>query len=389
MQGRDQDQEGAGEPGRARSARPRRFDDILVHPTQDLLRPPFMLFRGGPAWPWFWLRSDVRHCRYRLSIPLDRRPRAARHYPEDRAAAGIWCGPVTDHFGHMITDFAGRLAHSSIFRPDVPLVFSAADAPGKRPPSFFLDLLAHFRVSPDRVKIVTRPTRFDRLYVFPQAERLFGGPPDPAYLALLDRIVAAPPAPMDGSRLYVSRAGLAKGRFAGEAWLETVLARAGFEPFRPEMHSLEEQMRRYRRAEHLLFAEGSAVHALQLLGSAPGRVTVLCRRPGHRIAAAALIARAPMVDYIDCLAGLVHGAHPNGWAQHSSGMSVLDERRCVAAFAAAGIDIGVFWDASAYVEARDRDLLDWIDLRRSRPRPPREIPMIRKTLARAGVSLPV
>jgi hypothetical protein len=368
--------------------RPRCFEDILVHPTYDLLRPPFMLFRGGPAWPRFWLQRDARHCRYPVPLPLDRRPYAPSSAVEDREPIGIWCGPVSEHFGHAITDFGGRLAYSSRFKPDVPLIFSALPG-GRTPPQFFFQMMAHFGVAAERIMIVSRPTLFDRLYVFRQAERQFGGPPDPRYLALLDEIVTVPRSSNDGSRLFVSRAGLPKGRIAGEAYLETILAQVGFEVFRPELVSLEEQMMRYRKADHLLFSEGSAIHGLQLLGSIPARVTVICRRQGHRIAQPAIQARARSLDYIDCVDGLVYGARPSGGPQRSSGMSVLNVHGCVAAFAKAGIDVGHFWDREAYIARRDQDIVNWIEYRRRWRRPWSESPFLRWTLSRAGVSLAV
>jgi hypothetical protein len=45
-----------------------------------------------------------------------------------------------------------------------------------------------------------------------------------------------------------------------ETVIEDNLRRAGYGIFRPEMHSLAEQIAVYRRAGTLLFAEGSAVH---------------------------------------------------------------------------------------------------------------------------------
>lgn len=374
----------------ASAVRPLCFEDILVHPTYALLKPPFILFNGGPAWPRFWLQRDARHCRYPLPLPLDQRPSAPRVLSaiEEREPVGIWCGPVSEHFGHAITDFGGRLAHSSQFRPDIPLVFSALPG-GRRPPPFFQQMMAHFGIAPARVRVVCRPTYFDQLHVFPQAERQFGGPPDPAYLTLLDKIVKVPPSPSDGSKLFVSRAGLPKGRIAGEAYLESVLAQAGFDIFRPELFSLEEQMMRYRKADHLLFSEGSAIHGLQLLGSIPAKVTVICRRQGYRIARRAIQARARSLDYIDCVDGLVYGARPSGGPQRSSGMSVLNVQRCLAAFADAGIDIEPFWNRQAYIARRDQDIVNWIEYRQGWPRPWPERPFLRWTLSRAGVSLAV
>lgn len=369
----------------ARGPRLQSFRDIVVHPTQAMLKPPFVLYRGGPDWPRFWLRIAARHCRFPVAVPLDIRPRRDGPPPARREAAGIWCGPVTRHFGHAVAEFGTRIAWSSrLAQGDLPLVFSAGPADGP-PPPFFDQLLAHFGVAPDRVRIVTAPTRFDRLDVVPQAERLLGGAPDPAYLALLDEI-AGPEPVGDGARLFVSRGALPKGRFAGETYLEAVLAAAGYAVFRPESAPLAGQLARYRAAAHLVFSEGSALHALQLLGHLRAAVTVLVRRPGMRLASAAIAARVPALDYLDCLRGVAYGVRRYGRPQVSAGISILDEDRVPTAFARAGIDIAAGWDRAAYRGARDADIAGWAARRLADPKHAAEAATIDRSLRRAGLA---
>lgn len=370
---------------RARGPRLQSFRDIVVYPTQAMLKPPFMLYRGGPDWPRFWSRIAARHCRLPIAVPLDIRPRRDGAAPAHREAAGIWCGPMTRHFGHAVAEFATRIAWSSrLARRDLPLVFSAAPA-DDAPPAFFDQLLAHYGVAPERVRIVTAPTRFDRLDVFPQAERLFGGVPDPGYLALLDEIAGPVPA-ADGARLFVSRAALPKGRFAGEAYLEEVLAAAGYATFRPEDVPLAEQLARYRAAAHLVFSEGSALHALQLLGRLRAAVTVLVRRPGVRLASAAIGARVPSLDYVDGLRGVAYGVRRYGRPQVSAGISILDEDRVAPALARAGLDIAAGWDPAAYRRARDADIAGWAARRLADPKHAAEAATIDRSLRRAGLA---
>lgn len=365
--------------------KPQAFDDIVVYPTQGLLRPPFMLLRGGPDWPRFWTQVAARTCRLRVPVPLDRPPQRGAAVTQAEPV-GVWCGPVTEHFGHAIASFGARIAWSSRMDKDIPLIFSARD-PNEAVPAFLYQILAHFGVAPDRVRCIRTPTRFARLYVFPQAERLFGGAPSADYLDLLDG-VAGPAPPPDGSRIYVSRGGLAKGRIAGEAYLESVLRDAGYTTMRPEALPLDAQLAAYRQAAHLVFSEGSAVHALQLLGRIPARVTIVVRRPGNRLAATAVTARAAAVDHVECLRGLVHGVRGDGRRQRSAGISVLDETRCVAAMARAGIDIAAFWDSAAYVAARDSDIRDWTERRLALHPHGDQANVIRRNLARIGLDVP-
>lgn len=363
---------------------PRLFTNVVVYPTQKLLQPPFLLFQGGPDWPGFWAQLKARHCRYAIPVPLDLRPRP-RSAPTRLEEIGVWCGPITAHFGHAIADFGGRLAWSSQLPDHVPLVFSARDS-AEAPPGFLLHILSRFGVAPERVRLVVEPTRFNRLLVFPQAERLFGGRPGPSYLDLLDRLAGPEPA-ADGTRLFVSRAGLPSGRIAGESYLEQVLEVAGFVPFRPECFGLDEQLARYRRAAHLVFSEGSAIHALQLLGRIRARVSVIVRRPGWRIASRLIAPRVSSLDYVECLRGVVHGVRSDGRPQPSAGMSILDETHCVSAFGKAGINLTPGWQQEQFVESRDKDLRAWIDHRHARPTHPKEGAAIRSSLRLAGLRL--
>lgn len=362
--------------------RPKVFADIVVHPTQMLLKPPFLLFRGGPDFPRFWTQVRARHCRYALPIPLDLRPRASSP-PVASRPVGAWCGPVSRHFGHAIADFGGRLARSSQLADDVPLVFSGFPGDGEAP-AFLHQILAHFGVPSRRLLIVSEPTVFERLLVFPQAERLFGRSAGAAHLDLLDRL-AGDGQGGDGGKLFVSRGGRPNGRIAGEAYLERVLQDAGFATFRPELFSLGEQLARYRRASHILFSEGSAIHALQLLGRIGARVSVLVRRPGSRIASALIAPRVASLRYVECLRGVVQGVRADGRAQPSAGISVLDETGLPAALATAGIDIGHGWDEARFLAARDVDLQDWIRHRGTRPAHGNERAAIRRSLRSAGL----
>ena len=360
----------------------RTFANIIVYPTQRLLEPPFVLFRGGPGWPRFWLQRHARHCRGPVAIPLDIRPRRTTVPVKHREVTGIWCGPVTQHFGHAVASFGARLAASSTLASDMPLVFSAM--PGEEPPPFFWQMLAHFGIAADRVRIVSTPVRFDRLTVVAQAERVYGREPEAAYLDLLDR-VSGPPPLVDGSSVYVSRAGMWKGKIAGEAYLETALARAGIIIFRPETMTLAEQLATYRRASRLIFSEGSAMHALQLLGRIGAELTVIVRRHGSRLAQTALRPRVAGLSYVDAVDGLLHGLGSSGRAQPSAGMTIVNSARLIAALEQHGVAIGAHWDEADFLVQRQRDLTVWLEARSHYPTHRRDDDAIRRSVARLGL----
>src|SRR5205085_11800446 len=100
----------------------------------------------------------------------------------ERVDAGIWCGAISLHFGHMVADFAMRIAASNRFDPKMPLVFSVPPFPNPEPPSYFWQIIDHFGIARPRILLVRTPIRFGQIYVLPQAERPFGGGPSPRHL---------------------------------------------------------------------------------------------------------------------------------------------------------------------------------------------------------------
>lgn len=407
----------------------RSFRQILVHPTQEMRDPDGAFFRGGPAWPHFATQILARHCRGMIPRPIDAKPLpawpqwpyfdpgflavfwpqlgldpnlpigarreaalrlAADHAPlpaqmTGRVEAGIWCGPIHLHFGETIAAWGMRIAGSGRIGDALPLFFGMPPLRGIEPRPFFWDLLDHLQVDKGRVMLIRAPTRVDRLYVIPQAERLYGGGPHPRHLALLDEITADPTIERDIDCLFVSRAGMPDGRFAGEAYLEEALAAAGAVVFRPETTGLHAQLRLYRRARCLIFSEGSALHALQLLGHLGCHLVVLVRRPGYRIAKHTLRPRARSVRYIEPR-GLVHGLSRSGHPMRRGGITVFDEARLIAGLNAAGIDLGSRWNTKTYAERRDADIAAWVAAREEPERHPADRTCVEQGLRRLSLS---
>jgi hypothetical protein len=281
----------------------------------------------------------------------------------------------------MVADFSMRIAGSSRVDGATPLVFSLPPFRDFEPPPYFWDIIDHLGVDRRRVLLVRKPTRFRCLSVLPQAERPAGGAPSRRHLRLMDAIAASQPvSDRDLGRVFVSRAQLAEGRFAGESYIEEALTRAGVTVFHPETVDLPAQLRLYRRARSLIFSEGSALHALQLLGHLDADIIVLVRRPRRRMAAASLRPRARSLRYLEAVRGLVHGLSQTGRAIRRAGMSVLDEPRFLAGLNRSGIDLAPFWDPRAYAERRDADIAAWIAQRQAAGPHPGEQAMIDEQL---------
>lgn len=405
--------------------RPRLFRDIVVHPTQELRDPDGAFFRGGPDWPRFGAQILPRHCWGAIPRPIDRKPLRAltewpyfeprylatfwphlgidpRLAPRDlereisrlaasqtplpgqivgRIDAGIWCGAISLHFGHMVADFGMRIAGSSRLDGALPMVFSVPPFRDPQPPVHFWEIVDHLGIDRGRVLLVRTPTRFARLYVLPQAERPFGGGPSERHLHLMDAITGADRAPeRDLDHVFVSRSRLPEGRFAGERYLDETLGAAGVAVLHPEAADLPTQLQLYRRARMLIFSEGSALHTLQLLGRLDADIVVLVRRPGNQLAAASLRPRARSLRYLPAARSLLYGLTRSGRPDTRAGIAVLDEERCLAGLTSLGIDLGSFWDQGTYAECRDAELEAWRMQRQAARTHPRDRALVDEQL---------
>ncbi len=351
-------------------AEPRIFHDVVVTPTDSIIgRREEAEFQGGPLWPDFEAQVEARHCRGLKPTPFDTAPAMPDRVSETLREA-IWCGPVCPHFGHAIADFATRITEAAHQMPGLPLLFTIWRDHGGQRPAFFDGILAQFGVPMERVLLLDVPARAARLHVLPQAERLNGPRPRRAYLDLLDRHTPSDRDPdLAEATIFVSRSKVhpktLSGRLAGEAYLDEVFAAAGMRVIYPEELPLAEQLRIYRSARRLVFSEGSAVHALQLLGRISAQVVVLNRRTGSRMARNALAARVDDPLWLDAVAGLVRGLHRSGRGFDTSrGVAVLDAPVLLEQLGqATGLSLAPHWDTTRWDAAWRADVARWVAAR--------------------------
>lgn len=368
----------------------RTYADIVVSPFTELLDAPSggSLHRGGPHWPDFETRTFERHLhggRARDDEPEAAEPVAT--IEEDLA----WAGPIVRHFGHQLAHFSMRLRPTVADRPDITVAFASSPKYGidsmAAAPAFVQAICDWLEVG-QRV-FIERPVRARSLLIHAQAEQDRGPGPSEAHLDDLDALVdrRAPDRPRPAGTLYVSRAGL-DTRFAGEVMIEAALRRAGVRIMRPETRPLVEQLRTYLGAERIIFAEGSAVHGLQLLGRLESDVVVLNRRTGKRIAEDSLRPRARRLEYRDSGAHVVNGIAHERRELAGLGIPVPDEAALLEVLDELAPGIRRHWDAGAFAAARDEDVLAWIGHAIGRPRlsGPRSRARIGRSLDEAGLA---
>lgn len=194
----------------------------------------------------------------------------------------LYAGPYFAHFGHMIAECIHRLwavDHWPHLK-EARIAFQAHALPA-RPPWFdaVIDLCG---IDPARVMLVNTPTRFETLYVPAQGRALGGALLLPDYLDLFPLSDIPPPA-APAPRLYVSRARhIRSGTYLGESLIERLLAEAGFTIVHPQDMPMRDVAGLMRAAEMIVFAEGSAIHNLELCGQVDARVMVIARRDGAK-----------------------------------------------------------------------------------------------------------
>ena len=193
----------------------------------------------------------------------------------------LYAGPFFPHFGHMLAECIHRLWAAKVFPAlhDAQIVFQGMET-GARP-GWVDPVLRLCGIDPARVTIVREPTRFETLYVPEQGRVLGGDILIPDYLSLFP-LAPIEPAPSGASRrLYFSRSRhIHSGSYLGESLIEERLADAGFDILHPEEMALDAVVSRCAAAEMIVFAEGSAIHNLELCGPVDARILLIGRRGG-------------------------------------------------------------------------------------------------------------
>ena len=191
----------------------------------------------------------------------------------------LWAGPFIAHFGHMLAEWVHRLWAETVFGPYDRIVFQVS--PEEALPTWIVDVFRACGVDPKKVQSVATEHTFERLFVPKQGRVLGGVTLVPNYEDLFP--LAAIPVDRAGSKyLYVSRSKVLTGSYEGEHEVETALERAGFKIIHPEMMPLADVLAVMRSASVIIFAEGSAIHNLELIGRIEAKVLVIGRRYGCR-----------------------------------------------------------------------------------------------------------
>ena len=194
----------------------------------------------------------------------------------------LYAGPYFAHFGHGVAEGLHRLWAARHFAElqDARIVFQARVGAARRP--WFDAMLDLVGIAPERVLLLDQVARFEELHVPAQGRALGGALLLPDYLTLFP--LGPIEVPVGTPRfLYVSRSRHThSGIYLGESLIERVLEQAGFTVVHPQDMLLADFAGMLLAAETIIFAEGSAIHNLELTGPVDARVMVIARRDGMK-----------------------------------------------------------------------------------------------------------
>lgn len=348
------------------------FDNIVITPTTYLIggQKKFLImpiiFRGGPIWPKYAHKS-VRHCKFFPPLVVDET--VTSNYDEvaqeiKTLENGIWCGPVCEHFGHMIADFMMRVAVSVKNHPNMRLLFTVRENFNKDThiPIFFWEILSMLGAIKENVYFINTKTLVKQLIVYPQAEIRGGYLTSHLYIKYISSLESNQPVFKVYPIIYFSRGNYIKGGIAGECYLEKLLESIGVIVIRPEEYTLKEQLCFVHSAKKIIIMEGSAVHLLQLLGNDLGDVVIINRRKifGFKFCKNVIYRRAKSIKYINSVLSCYH--YPPV-VPLSKGITVLNiSKKFLSALSEiVDHDLKYIWDYNEYSIQKEMDIISWIE----------------------------
>jgi hypothetical protein len=258
--------------------------------VEELHMPLVMPMEPGPDCTCGVFRADGRFCEMSRTLLSGARLSGVPALDETPVAdvvPGRWlfAGIGRHHFGHFIVETLIRHWALGAYRdgldgiviiPKQGMDFSVAL---RRRYGAFLEMMSEGLP----LHIAEHPTRFETLLLPTPGFGPLGWVKGTGIFRRETRArVARHIRPEGGRKLYISRAKLRKPekRLHEEERIEALLARAGYDIFRPERHSIAEQLARYMAADTVIGGDGSAFH-LAAFGMPRGaRVGLIQRR--HR-----------------------------------------------------------------------------------------------------------
>ena len=331
------------------------FSDLMDNPRGGLFH------KGGPLWNRWDHAGPERY--HNNGKAVDVFPDIDNTTVEHIDGLSVWIGPQFNHFGHAIADTATRyLACSKVQKANRFIVGDKVTNSLGVLNNKVKSILNWFDIDTSKVVVANKTFHFATLITFPQAEQRTGVGPSGNYLdELIEhqlKKTCSTKYSNYGEKVFVSRSRF-KNHLAGEVFLEKALTDYGFRIMYPELLPLEEQLYIYASASHLVFSEGSALHALQLLGKIKATVSVVVRRPNAQLIKHLIDPRVKELQYLDPGVRLIHGSNKNGKPAPETGLAIPTFEgltNCVAQITGESVHL----NSRSFSESVETDIKDWL-----------------------------
>lgn len=194
--------------------------------------------------------------------------------------SAIFAGYAINHFGHFLTESIGRLPNIPSMHSAAPIIFLAGNRKSRVLQPWQSELLRVVGCSRE-VSVIDEATFVQELVVpdisFHQNKVGYG---DKAGTQWRDAVFPKS-SRHTGGKIYVSRSQLdaSLGRYQNEQMLETALRTYGFQIIHPQNMTIEAQVSVYKQASHIVLAESSAIHLLNLVCGVHQKIALIQRRP--------------------------------------------------------------------------------------------------------------
>lgn len=204
----------------------------------------------------------------------------------------LYGGILFHHFGHFLIESLGRLWAYDVIRGLDPFILFYIDnifPPYLEKRNFIYQVLIGFKIPPEKLLFINKPALI-KLVIVPEQKYgfTFRQHPDAIFIKFIRSLRTDPKVPSkfrSNVRLYVSRSKIPIGRVMGESHFEQYLQLEGYTVFHPECYTLNQQLAIYRKAEKIVFCDGSSIHSCILLPDLRADIAVIARRYDRNSAA--------------------------------------------------------------------------------------------------------
>lgn len=219
---------------------------------------------------------------WRKHRPITTIPEMPEEINRERKGRWLWGGVLWVHFGHFLVESSSRLWALDQMKDELDGVIFVPKRPNKgtRLYGYHKDFI-HLMAPGIDIRIAAQPNRIEELVVPGQGfgiGRITRG--TEAFRSAFRSSFGKHVKPEGSKKLYISRSalGLRKGGLLGEEKLEEYLRAEGYDIFHPEQHAMSEQVARYKAAEQVIGADGSALHLFSMVGRPEQKVAIISRR---------------------------------------------------------------------------------------------------------------